>query len=60
MQVRQTTESAGDDEVLNVDVRMAALDSSPDRLQESVALCLLDTPGKRQRHAPGRLCAQYC
>ena len=45
-QVRETHESAGDSEVLDVDVRVAALDGSPDRLEDTVSLCLLDTPGK--------------
>ncbi len=45
-QVRETHESAGDGEVLNVDVRIAALDGSPEKLEDSVSLCLLDTPGE--------------
>jgi hypothetical protein len=53
MQVRETTESVGDDEVLNVDVRIAALDGSPQQLEQSVCLCLLDTPGKRFMLAAG-------
>ena len=45
-QVRETHESAGDGEVLDVDVRIAALDGSPEKLEDSVSLCLLDTPGE--------------
>ncbi len=45
-QVRETHESASDGEVLDVDVRIAALDGSPEKLEDSVSLCLLDTPGE--------------
>ena len=56
MQVRETLESAGDGEVLDVDVRVAALDGSPEKLEDSVSLCLLDTPGECLLLAQQRPC----
>lgn len=52
-QVRGRRESsANDEEVLDIEVAMAALQESASSMQDSVSFSLLDTPGPNEAGAP--------